>query len=200
MDREAWHAAIHGVAKSQTQLRDWSELTEAVVNFGGEAFDFDTIWNPQKSYKKAPLCSSLRFTRFAPMLHHAFSIVFIFIYKCISFLWTSFAHSNSTILDAQQQCMRVSSIPCPWNSWWSRCDSISIVKNEYFCLFQVRNNFRHYFIKPPLLKFLYDVITWIATQITISYTVVPFVLLSVKPSLMFYRWVLTLNKCAIGNL
>ena len=26
MDREAWHAAIHGVAKSQTQLSDWIEL------------------------------------------------------------------------------------------------------------------------------------------------------------------------------
>ena len=26
MYREAWHAAIHGVAKSQTQLRDWTEL------------------------------------------------------------------------------------------------------------------------------------------------------------------------------
>ena len=25
-DREAWHAAIHGVAKSQTWLRDWTEL------------------------------------------------------------------------------------------------------------------------------------------------------------------------------
>ena len=24
MDREAWHAAIHGVAKSQTQLSDWA--------------------------------------------------------------------------------------------------------------------------------------------------------------------------------
>ena len=26
MDREAWHAAIHGVAKSLTWLSDWIEL------------------------------------------------------------------------------------------------------------------------------------------------------------------------------
>ena len=26
MDSEAWHAAIHGVAKSRTQLSDWIEL------------------------------------------------------------------------------------------------------------------------------------------------------------------------------
>ena len=26
MDREAWHAAIHGVTKSQTRLSDWTEL------------------------------------------------------------------------------------------------------------------------------------------------------------------------------
>ena len=26
MDREAWHAAIHGVAKSRTELSDWSDL------------------------------------------------------------------------------------------------------------------------------------------------------------------------------
>ena len=26
VDREAWHAAVHGVAKSQTQLIDWTEL------------------------------------------------------------------------------------------------------------------------------------------------------------------------------
>ena len=29
MDREAWHAAIHGVAKSRTGLSDWTELPVA---------------------------------------------------------------------------------------------------------------------------------------------------------------------------
>ena len=28
MDRKAWHGAVHGVAKSQSQMNDWTELTE----------------------------------------------------------------------------------------------------------------------------------------------------------------------------
>ena len=32
MDREAWRAVIHGVAKSRTWLRDWTEL-ESVIHF-----------------------------------------------------------------------------------------------------------------------------------------------------------------------
>ena len=37
MDREAWRTAVPGVAKSQTQLSDWTELTEPNSN-GKEAF------------------------------------------------------------------------------------------------------------------------------------------------------------------
>ena len=29
MDREAWHTAVHGVAKSQTQQSNWTELNQA---------------------------------------------------------------------------------------------------------------------------------------------------------------------------
>ena len=32
MDREAWRAAIHGVAKSQTRLSDWTELMINLTN------------------------------------------------------------------------------------------------------------------------------------------------------------------------
>ena len=31
MNREAWHAAIHGVAKSRTQLSDWTELSDLLI-------------------------------------------------------------------------------------------------------------------------------------------------------------------------
>ena len=33
MDREAWRATVHGVAKSRTQLSDWTELTFNLKNF-----------------------------------------------------------------------------------------------------------------------------------------------------------------------
>ena len=39
MDREAWRAAIHGVAKSRTQLSDWTELN----------------WNIHLNHKYGPL-------------------------------------------------------------------------------------------------------------------------------------------------
>ena len=32
MDREAWHTAVHGVAKSRTRLSDWTELSWTELN------------------------------------------------------------------------------------------------------------------------------------------------------------------------
>ena len=37
MDREAWHAAVHGAAKSQTQLSNWTELSDVSgLKLGGQ--------------------------------------------------------------------------------------------------------------------------------------------------------------------
>ena len=46
MDREAWHAEIHGVTKSRTWLSDWTELNWTVclkVNGSFEVFLFDKL-------------------------------------------------------------------------------------------------------------------------------------------------------------
>ena len=34
MDREAWRAVIHGIAKSQTWLSDWTELNQITILYG----------------------------------------------------------------------------------------------------------------------------------------------------------------------
>uniref|UniRef100_A0AAZ3PEQ0 Membrane bound O-acyltransferase domain containing 2a n=1 Tax=Oncorhynchus tshawytscha TaxID=74940 RepID=A0AAZ3PEQ0_ONCTS len=51
----------------------------------------------------------------------------------------------------------------------------------------LRHNIRPYFLCSTTHRSIYDVITWAGTQIAICYTVVPFVLLAVGPSLKFYR-------------
>jgi len=33
MEREAWRAAIHGVAKSRTRLSDWTELNISLMHY-----------------------------------------------------------------------------------------------------------------------------------------------------------------------
>ena len=40
MDREAWRAAVHGVAKSWTQLSDWTELNILQTPLQKEEIDF----------------------------------------------------------------------------------------------------------------------------------------------------------------
>ena len=54
MDRESWHAAVHGVAKSQTQLSDWIEL---ILNWKWTCFLNGTEINICKS--RSMICLSI---------------------------------------------------------------------------------------------------------------------------------------------
>ena len=44
MDRDAWHAAVHGVAKSQTRLSDWTELNFLWLIFSFQNLIFSYIF------------------------------------------------------------------------------------------------------------------------------------------------------------
>ena len=45
MDREAWHAAVHGVAKSRTHLNDWTELNWWLYSCSSGYWPFLTIYD-----------------------------------------------------------------------------------------------------------------------------------------------------------
>ena len=48
MDREAWHAAVYGIAKRWTQLKDWSELNKLrtrLINLFSSACCWLAIYN-----------------------------------------------------------------------------------------------------------------------------------------------------------
>ena len=47
MDREAWHAAVHGVAKSQTQLSNWIELNWNVMHLNHPE-TIPLLWSMEK--------------------------------------------------------------------------------------------------------------------------------------------------------
>lgn len=51
----------------------------------------------------------------------------------------------------------------------------------------IRKSIRHYFLGFKALKFGYDIVTWAATQFAICYTVMPFLLLSVEPTIVYYK-------------
>ena len=72
MDREAWHAAIHGVAKSRTWLSDWTELNWVCLylksklvaerylwhspHYPWELLGFRSLWLILKKWKCYLLC------------------------------------------------------------------------------------------------------------------------------------------------
>ncbi|EDL98378.1 rCG43955, isoform CRA_c [Rattus norvegicus] len=51
----------------------------------------------------------------------------------------------------------------------------------------VRNNYRHHFLASKARKVAYDVVTWAVTQLAVSYTAAPFVMLAVEPTISLYK-------------
>lgn len=51
----------------------------------------------------------------------------------------------------------------------------------------VRKSVRCYFLGSKSVKLGYDILTWVATQLAICYTVMPFLLLAVEPTIIYYR-------------
>ena len=54
MDREAWHAAVHGVTKSQTRLSDWTNWTDTLTpekrTWGAASVTASSLLNALKSF------------------------------------------------------------------------------------------------------------------------------------------------------
>ena len=59
MDREAWRAAIHGVAKSQTWLSDWSDWV--LMNSNYQVYSFSFIFDFKKPRLKILLPNNFSF-------------------------------------------------------------------------------------------------------------------------------------------
>ena len=89
MDREAWHAAVHGVAKSRTQLSDWTELTDLFklsisfkVSFNTKSFPYVLISSifPILASKFLKLC-------FLFLVSFTFRIIFFLILSILFFFF-----------------------------------------------------------------------------------------------------------------
>ena len=108
MDREAWHAAVHGVAKSRTQLSNWVELNSSPC-LGVLMFPI----------LKGPLCMAHQGVFFNKSVCHHFSLKYDFF----------FCYAGKAVCQPSYQLLLFSSWSncraLPWKEWvsngFSRC-------------------------------------------------------------------------------
>ena len=63
MDREAWRAAVHGVAKSRTWLSDWTELKGDWVDFSQAEERKSILWETDRHGNEQGSASQVLCTR-----------------------------------------------------------------------------------------------------------------------------------------
>ena len=97
MDREAWRAAIHGVAKSRTRLSDWTEYT----CFNAILWNHPTLAFSQRVQKSVLyICVPFAVSHIGSFHYHLskFHICFSILYWCFSFWLTSLCILGSSLI------------------------------------------------------------------------------------------------------
>ena len=68
MDREAWHAVIHGVAKSRTRLSNWSDLIDLERYIIHNIYIYNNLW-------KLNICQSVQYLVLQPTEPHSIPVM-----------------------------------------------------------------------------------------------------------------------------
>ena len=122
MDREAWHAAVYGVTKSQTQLSDWTELTASYQVPLSKGFSRQEYWSglPLPSPAALLITNSWSFPKVIfiklvmPFNHLILCCPLLLLPSIFPSIW---GFSNESVL-----CIR-------WPKYWSFSFSISPSNN-----------------------------------------------------------------------
>ena len=130
MDREAWHAAIHGVAKSWTRLSGWTDLNfylrslylTASLSYWcfSAAKSCSTLCNPMDCRLSCPLSSPRSCSNSCPLsqwYHPTISSSVISFFSCLQSVPASgsFPMSHSFTLDGQSIEVLASALFLPMN-------------------------------------------------------------------------------------
>ena len=99
MDREAWRAGVHGVAKSQTLLSDWTELNWCRTEIYSPQSAGCSGWR-ETTFSVGGLCCETQFN----VCMHVFYWSIIALQCCVSFwsvmMWISYRYTYiSSLLD-----------------------------------------------------------------------------------------------------
>ena len=131
MDREAWRAAVHGVANSQTQLSDWTEVNKPKSWFFERISKIDRPFaRPIKNKRERVKFNKIRHGEVSCNWHHRNTQDFKRIQEANICQWNRQLRSNGQIIQfsSVQSCSRVWLFATPWIA--ARQASLSITNSQ----------------------------------------------------------------------